>query len=427
MQIHVIRSGDSLWNLSRAYNTTVEAISSANELNETSGLVIGQALVIPIIGSYYWVAPGDNLYIISQRVNVPVNVLAQINNIQNPSQLQTGMRLYIPPKNKPTKEIAAYVNLETSRENASAQISEVANQLTYANIFSYNVNLDASLTPPVNADKAVEAAINNNVAPLMVIANIEEGGFSEELITVILSSESLQNTLFNNALTIMEEQGYRGIDFDFEFLGKANREKYNIFIQRAVDFFRPKGYLVSSALAPKLSTEQIGTLYEGHDYAAHGQILDFVFLMTYEWGWSGGPPMAVAPINEVRKVMEYAITQMPRNKIMMGIPLYGYDWTLPYVSGGQFAKVVSPQRAIELANQYGATIQYDYTAQAPFFHYYDAEGKQHIVWFEDARSIQAKFNLVKNLGIRGFFYWSLGPDFPQNWLLIEDNFTVVKK
>ena len=66
-------------------------------------------------------------------------------------------------------------------------------------------------------------------------------------------------------------------------------------------------------------------------------------------------------------------------------------------------------------------------SQAPFFHYTDSDGKQHEVWFEDARSIQAKFDLVKELKLRGVGYWKLGLSFPQNWLLITDNFNVVKK
>lgn len=136
--------------------------------------------------------------------------------------------------------------------------------------------------------------------------------------------------------------------------------------------------------------------------------------------------MAVAPIDQARAVLEYAVTEIPRNKIMMGIPLYGYDWTLPYVPGGQWARSISPQEAIGLALRYNTSIEYDYAAQAPFFNYIDEEGRYHIVWFEDARSIQAKFNLVKELGIRGFFYWVLGRDSPQNWLLIEDNFVVRK-
>lgn len=136
--------------------------------------------------------------------------------------------------------------------------------------------------------------------------------------------------------------------------------------------------------------------------------------------------MAVSPLPQMRGVMEYAITVVPKAKIMMGMPLYGYDWTLPYVVGGKFARSISPQTALELAIRYGVSINYDKVSQAPWFRYTDEEGKRHEVWFEDARSMQAKFDLVKELGIRGFYYWVLGNDFPQNWLLIEDNFVVRK-
>lgn len=95
--------------------------------------------------------------------------------------------------------------------------------------------------------------------------------------------------------------------------------------------------------------------------------------------------------------------------------------------GGKFAKSISPQKALELAIRYGVSINYDKVSQAPWFRYRDEQGIQHEVWFEDARSIQAKFDLVKALGIRGFYYWVLGNDFPQNWLLIEDNFVVRKR
>lgn len=149
--------------------------------------------------------------------------------------------------------------------------------------------------------------------------------------------------------------------------------------------------------------------------------------MTYEWGYSGGPPMPVSPIGPVRQVLEYAITEMPASKIMMGQNLYGYDWTLPYKPGGAYAKALSPQQAIALARSRNASISYDREAQAPHFTYGDDNGKEHRVWFEDARSIQAKFDLVKELGLRGVSYWKLGLSFPQNWLLIEDNFNVTKK
>jgi spore germination protein len=118
---------------------------------------------------------------------------------------------------------------------------------------------------------------------------------------------------------------------------------------------------------------------------------------------------------------------MPNDKIMMGIPLYGYDWTLPFVEGETRARAIDHQEAIRLAVTYNAAIEYDEEAQAPHFTYYDEEGLEHEVWFEDARSIQAKFDLVKEFGLRGFYYWVLGWDFPQNWLLINENFNVNKR
>src|SRR5699024_6234617 len=146
-----------------------------------------------------------------------------------------------------------------------------------------------------------------------------------------------------------------------------------------------------------------------------------------EWGYSAGPPMAVSPINEVRRVLEYALTEIPANKILMGQNLYGYDWTLPFEQGKSFARAVSPQQAIRIARENNAEIQYNEGAQAPFFRYVDKEGKQHEVWFEDARSIQAKFNLAKELNLRGIAYWKIGLSFPQNWLLLDDNFTIMKR
>ena len=138
-------------------------------------------------------------------------------------------------------------------------------------------------------------------------------------------------------------------------------------------------------------------------------------------------PQAVSPIIPVRRVVEYAASVMPRNKILLGQNLYGYDWSSPYpTQGGKAAQAVSPQEAIAIALRENAEIQYDYQAQAPFFHYNDAAGVYHVVWFEDARSIQAKFDLIKQQNIRGIMWWKLGLSFPQNWLLLKDNFTIRK-
>lgn len=133
--------------------------------------------------------------------------------------------------------------------------------------------------------------------------------------------------------------------------------------------------------------------------------------------------MAVAPINKVREVVEYAVTRIPPSKIDLGIPNYGYDWTLPYVRGESAAKVVGNVEAMQLAASVGATIQFDETAMSPFFQY-EKDGATHEVWFEDVRSLKEKFSLLPAYGLRGMGYWQIMRLFRANWLLLADTFQI---
>lgn len=428
MQIHVVQSGQSLYGISQAYGVTYQSIAQLNEIDPNQSLVIGQTLLIPILGMYYWVQPGDTLYSIGRKFRTNPHTLARINQIPLNAPLTIGLRLYIPPQPKYNAEINAYIEPrgETISEELQRSAEEAAPFLTYLAPFSFQIQRDGSLKPPALTNLR-EIAARNDVTLMMVVTNLENDQFSAELGHLVLTNQQIQDNLLNHIIATAQRLGFRDIHFDMEFLPPGDREAYNQFLRKAARRIHNEGWLISTALAPKVSATQTGEWYTAHDYRAHGQIVDFSVIMTYEWGWSGGPPMPVSPIDQVERVLRYALTEMPAQKIMMGQNLYGYDWTLPYVQGGQFAKAISPQAAISLARTENAAIQYDYKAQAPHFDYYDAGGKQHKVWFEDARSIQAKFNLIKQLGIRGISYWKLGLPFPQNWALIPENFNVVKK
>ncbi|MFS0602292.1 glycosyl hydrolase family 18 protein [Peribacillus frigoritolerans] len=427
MQIHVVRPGQTLYGIAQTYSVTVDRLVESNKIPNPNNLVSGQALVIPIVGSYYFVQPGDSLYSISQRVDVPVQELANINGISENQILSVGYRLYIPARRKRTAEFNGYVEPRgtTVAPALVTAAREAAPYLTYLAPFSFQALRDGSLKEPLLDGFPAIARENKNVL-MMVITNQENDQFSDELGRIILTNTSVQNKFLNNIVTTAKKYGFRDIHFDFEYLRPADREAYNQFLRKARDRFKKEGWFISTALAPKTSAEQKGRWYEAHDYKAHGEIVDFVIIMTYEWGYSGGPPMAVSPIGPVRDVLEYAVTDIPSNKIMMGQNLYGYDWTLPFVQGS-IAKAVSPQQAIQIAADNDVSIEYDETAQAPHFNYTDIEDRQHEVWFEDARSIQAKFDLLKELNLRGMSYWKLGLAFPQNWLLISDNFNVRRR
>ncbi len=428
MQIHVVRQGQSLFEIANVYGVTVNEIATANQLNPSNSLVIGQALVIPITGQYYFVVSGDSLDSIGRRFGVSSARLAEINDINIGSSLLVGQRLYIPAVPKTQIESNGYAeaqNGEFSADTLSA-VRENSPFLTYLSAFSYQVKRDGTLVT-FSVSPLQTAATGSGASLVMVVSNIEDGAFSDTLGHEILSNPQVQNTLINNIIETAKANGFRDVHFDFEFLKPEDRELYNAFLRNASTKLHNENLLMSTALAPKTSSSQSGAWYTAHDYKVHGEVADFVVIMTYEWGYSGGPPMAVSPIGPVRRVLEYAKTEIPSNKIMMGQNLYGYDWTLPFVQGGQSARAVSPQTAIALARNNRARIEYDPVSQAPFFNYWDRNGTQHVVWFEDARSINAKFDLLKELDLRGISYWKLGLDFPQNWLLLNDRFRINKR
>ncbi len=149
----------------------------------------------------------------------------------------------------------------------------------------------------------------------------------------------------------------------------------------------------------------------------------YIVNRTYEWGYRYGEPMAVAPANQVRRVLQYAVTAMPAGKILLGIPNYGYDWI---VGSSAAATVVSNVGAINIAVQNNAQIFFDETAKAPYFNYRDSAGRRHEVWFEDARSIQAKLDLVREFGLAGVSFWHIGTYFAQAWEVLTANFLVNK-
>ena len=209
------------------------------------------------------------------------------------------------------------------------------------------------------------------------------------------------------------------MDVDFEYLFAEDKDAYVAFIAGTTALLNENGYFCVVALPPKTSDEQMGLLYEGIDYAALGEAANICFVMTYEWGYRLGPPMAVAPIGSVRRVVEYARSRIPAEKLILGISNYGYDWTLPYVRGESVAPSLSTVEAVALALERGAEIQFDEQAASPYFYYTDENGREHVVWFEDARSYQEKVNLIKEYSLAGGFIWDLMRRNPQGFVTLN--------
>jgi spore germination protein len=371
----------------------------------------------------YRVRPGDSLYLIARSYNTSVEAILRANpSLTSRSRLYPGQVVVIPFPNETLGD--ASVNGFTITIPTTA-LNETLPYLTYISVFSWQADAAGGITP-ISDDAVRAAARAQNVAPLMTVTNIEPGGgFSSDIAHAVLTDAAAQNALLTNIAAAMRQRNYYGVIFDFEYIYPYDRESYNQFLRRAVQMLHAQGFIVMTAIAPKLSATQTGTLYEAHDYPAQGEIVDYIIIMTYEWGYLYGPAMAVAPINQVRRVLDYAVSGIPSGKILMGMPNYGYDWTLPFVQGSA-ADPLSNTEAVQLASDVGAVIQYDEISQAPFFNYYDRAGRRHEVWFDDARSIRARLRLISEYNLAGLSYWTIDDLFRTQFLVLESMYNINK-
>lgn len=380
----------------------------------------------------YTVRAGDTIDNIASRYGISADDIAYDNQIPFPYALAVGASLLLTQASYTltSEDILVSNSGRPAYSGGYAYpfisrwvLEQTLPYLTDLFIFSYGFTVEGTLIPPALDDTfMITLAKNYGVAPILTLTPFgPDGMFSNYLITRVVNDETAKAQLIEELVNQITERGFEGVDIDFEYILAEDRIPFAEFVSEVRTSINALGYPVSVALAPKISDTQTGLLYEGKDYALLGEAADYVLLMTYEWGYTFGPAMAVAPLNKVREVVEYALTKIPAEKINLGIPNYGYDWTLPFVRGTSKAQNIGNIEAVQIAIAQGAQIQFDAVSQSPFFTYVQ-NGLTHEVWFEDVRSIHAKFGLVQEYGLRGMSYWQIMRLFRANWLLQDGEF-----
>lgn len=375
----------------------------------------------------YVVQPQDSVDSIAAYHGVSPESIIYNNQIPAPYRLAVGQALLLSTEPDPAPRRPIRSNGYAYPFISPWVLEQSLPYLTELSVFSYGFTVYGDLVFPLLDDSwMVNAAIDTDTLPILTLTPLgPDGMFNNALISAIVYSQEAKDNLFGQLLSVMDLKGYRGLDIDFEYIKAEDRDAFTRFVRDAVKVMHNAGYQVSVALAPKTSAGQTGLLYEGKDYPALGEAADHVLLMTYEWGYKYGPNMAVAPLNLVRQVVEYAVTEIPPQKIYLGIPNYGYDWPLPFQQGVTAATTIGSVEAVQIAVSRGVPIQFDETAMSPFFRYRES-GVEHEVWFEDVRSLQAKFSLVKEFDLLGVGYWQIMNLFRAGWLLLADTFQITK-
>lgn len=369
------------------------------------------------------VSPGENVDQIAARYNMPVETLLRNNQIVYPYRLAVGQALLVGEESKGSlpAESSGYAYPFIS----PWVLGETLPFLTKIFVFSYGFTEDGDLIEPWKDDTwLIEEATRRGVEPILTLTPMgEEGTFNNFLASRIFRNLDAQQKLIWQLGEVMRSKGYKGVDLDFEYILAEDRQLYVDFAARLAAVMHAFGYTVSAAVPAKTSADQKGLLYEGIDFKGLGEVLDEIFIMAYEWGYTYGPPMAIAPLYIVRQVVEYALTEVPREKLVLGIPNYGYDWPLPFVQGTTKARTTGNVEAVQRAIDFGAEIFYDERAASPYFNYWQ-DGVWHQVWFEDVRSYRAKFDLIREFGLKGGGFWSVMQLFRAGLLLMDGTFDI---
>ena len=417
MLIHVVQSGETIASIARQYGVDPLRLSSDNGVIGGQ-LAVGQALAVQFPEVLHTVQTGETLSSIARQYGLSLRQLLRNNySLQGRSQLNAGQVLVISYLGEKlgTAATGGYAYPYIPQEELDAALP----YMTLLAPFTYGITASGGLLH-LEDQALLASARSMGVLPFLHLSSLtEDGQFSSQRVSMVLEDPALQTQLIEQVAGAVVEKGYQGVDIDFEFVPPEQGAAYGSFVAQMRRRMGALGYPVMVALAPKTYAGQPGLLYEAHDYALLGQAADFALLMTYEWGYAYGPPMAVAPLPNVRQVVEYAVTEIAPQQLLLGIPTYGYDWPLPFQQGVTSARSLSNPQAVELARRYQAAVQYDESAQAPYFYYADGRGTEHVVWFEDARSIAAKCELIAQYGLQGAGFWNLMRPFPQGWVTLN--------
>lgn len=315
-------------------------------------------------------------------------------------------------KLSPGKVVFGYYTVNFPGDTDS-YTSLTANSKHLTGIIPFLFTLDSSgrLTGLHN-EAAMAAAKARGLSNIALVHNLSGDWFSSSVIHAALSNPVNRARAVSNITSLVRTHGYDGVNIDFESVPSYDRAALTAFMAELSQKLRPYGKLVTISV-PAKTYDQPGNSWSGaYDYKALGQSVDLMMLMTYDEHYTGGPAGPIASKPWVQSVAAYAVSQVPAQKVVLGVPAYGYDWP----SSGK-ASAVGYDGAMSLARKYGRTVKWSSSAGAPYFTYYK-NGSQHTVWFESADSLGPKLDIVQRYNLKGIAIWRLGFEDNRIWSVL---------
>jgi spore germination protein len=427
MIIYVVQVGDTITSIADEFGISEARLIRENGIQNAADLVIGQTIVITYPNKVYVVEEGDTLSQIAANHKIPVIQLYRNNPfLWDRENIYPGEEIIISYDTNGTKSTSAYafpfIDLNILRKSLP--------YLTTLSILNYKTLRRGEIESFYDESQLIDIVKQFGVAPLMLITSLTfRGERDPEMIYEILLNPEYQDNHAKNMLQIMKDKGYYGVNITITFLNETNQQLYLNYLKRITSYLNQEGYPVFITIDPNYTLVDNQLLLENINYSEYNNLIDQVSIMRFYWGTQYGSPMPVSSINNLSLYIDSIKQTIEVEKINVGFPLLGYNWELPYIDGFSTGNAITLDTALELARTMKATILYDEVSETPYYQYSIEVGRdtiQNIVWFVDARTINAIINLVLENGLQGTGLWNIMSYYPQLWLIINSNFVIEK-
>lgn len=268
--------------------------------------------------------------------------------------------------------------------------------------FAFQLKPDGQFTGRVNA-LVLQEAVERGTAPLILFHNFNGEIFDPLPLRSVLSSTASQRNCIRHIMDLLPSTA-AGVQVDFEGVEASYRIPFLAFLESLRAALHDRGLLLTIAIPAKRSEWEA----PGYDFNGIGRLCDSITLMTYDEHYSGGSPGPIASLPWMTQALDYAIRYIPNEKLLLGIPVYGYDWS------SEPTQLV-PMRAIhELVAQTNARPLWSDQSVEPYFYYWKGRVK-HTVWYESELSAKIRFGFIKSYRLRGIAIWRLGYETNRFW------------
>lgn len=364
----------------------------------------------------YTVQSGDTLYKIALSFNINLANLITANPGIDPARLRVGQQIRIPiTVSKPTltRSVAGWIPSWLQIQSFRA-VQNHPDLFSTLSPFWYVMTATGEIVKLSGAEDRTILSFARTQGMIMI--PLINNNFNSELSSSVLNDPVLRNNHITNIINLVQIMNYTGIEINYENLFVKDREVFVIFLQELKIALTAIGKQLIVTVHAKTNPFGIWSGAEAHDYVGIGRVADIVRIMGYDYHWQGSDPGTIAPADWVEEVLIYGVSTIPGNKIVLGVPTYGYDWPV-----GQRGKVISYANAIATANKYNALIIAD--ANLGPHYTYTLDSTVHEVWFTDAASFSVLLDLVNKYAINGICMWYPGSEDPRIYDAIRTKFS----